>query len=75
MTKDEKTDGGKMKHLLDARETRKIKWVLCQADLNGGHEIIKDVVGVPYPLKTVVSAAGDTVTVITSYPLKKGRKK
>jgi len=41
----------------------------------GEHEIIRDVVGAHYPLKIVVSVAGDTATVITSYPLKKGRKK
>jgi len=41
----------------------------------GEHEIIKNVVFVQYPLKIVVSVAGDTATVITSYPLKKGRKK
>ena len=28
-----------------------------------------------YPLKIVVSVEGDTVTVITNYTLKKGRKK
>jgi len=41
----------------------------------GEHEIIKDVECLQYPLKIVVSVAGDTVTVITNYPLKKGRKK
>ncbi len=41
----------------------------------GEHEIIRDVVGAQYPLKIVVSVAGDTATVISSYPLKKGRKK
>lgn len=42
---------------------------LCQGD----HEIIRDVAGFQYPLKIVVSVAGDTATVITNYPLKKGR--
>jgi len=41
----------------------------------GEHEIIRDVAGFQYPLKIVVSVAGDTATVITNYPLKKGRKK
>lgn len=41
----------------------------------GEHEIIKDVSGLKYPLKVVVSIAGDLITVITNYPLKKGRKK
>lgn len=39
----------------------------------GEHEIIKDV-GQKYPLKIVVSVNKDTVSVITNYPLKKGRK-
>jgi len=39
----------------------------------GEHEIIRDVTGFQYPLKIVVSIAGDTATVITNYPLKKGR--
>lgn len=41
----------------------------------GEHEIIKDVSGLKYSLKVVVSIAGDLITVITNYPLKKGRKK
>ena len=41
----------------------------------GEHEIIKDVPGFQYPLKIVVSVEGDKVTVITNYPLKKGRGK
>ena len=41
----------------------------------GEHEIIKNVPGFKYPLKVVVSVKGDTLTVITNYPLKKGRRK
>lgn len=41
----------------------------------GEHEIIRDVPGFRYPLKIVVSVEGDKVTVITNYPLKKGRGK
>lgn len=41
----------------------------------GKHEIIKDVPGFKYPLKIIVSVELDTLTVITSYPLKKGREK
>jgi hypothetical protein len=41
----------------------------------GEHEIIKDVPGFKYPLKIVVSVEEDLITVITNYPLKKGRKK
>jgi len=43
-------------------------------DLNQGeHEVIKDVSGFRYPIKIVVAVEGDIITVITSYPLKKGR--
>ena len=42
--------------------------------IQGNQEIIKDVQGFKYPLKIVVSVEGDIVTVITNYPLKKGRK-
>jgi hypothetical protein len=41
----------------------------------GEHEIIKNVTGFRYSLKIVVSIERDTVTVITNYPLKKGRGK
>lgn len=41
----------------------------------GEHEIIKDVSGFKYPLKIVVSVEEDLTTVVTNYPLKKGRKK
>ncbi|MEK6690762.1 MAG: hypothetical protein AABY78_05620 [Nitrospirota bacterium] len=41
----------------------------------GEHEIVRNITGFQYPLKIVVSVKGDTVTVITNYPLKKGRKK
>ncbi len=41
----------------------------------GEQEIIRDVVGFQYPLKIVVSIEKDAATVITNYPLKKGRKK
>jgi hypothetical protein len=43
--------------------------------LQGEHEIIKNVAGIEYPLKIVVSVEKDTITVITNYPLKKGRKR
>ncbi len=43
--------------------------------LQGEHELIRNVGGFQYSLKIVVSVAGDTITVITNYPLKKGRKK
>ncbi len=42
---------------------------------HGEHEIIRNVEGLTYQLKIVVSVKGGTATVITNYPLKKGRKK
>ena len=42
--------------------------------IQGNQEIIEDVQGFKYPLKIIVSVEGDIVTVITNYPLKKGRK-
>jgi hypothetical protein len=41
----------------------------------GEHEIIREVPGFKYPLKIVVSVEENLMTVITNYPLKKGRKK
>jgi len=40
----------------------------------GEHEIIEDVIGFEVPLKIAVAVEGEIVTVITNYPLKKGRK-
>lgn len=39
----------------------------------GIHEIIANVEGFRFPLKIVVAVEGATMTVITNYPLKKGR--
>jgi len=41
----------------------------------GENVLVREVRGISYPLKIVVSIEGDTITVITIYPLKKGRKK
>jgi hypothetical protein len=50
--------------------------ILASMNLHQGeHEIIKDVADIAYPLKIVVSVEKDTITVITNYPLKKGRRK
>jgi hypothetical protein len=50
--------------------------ILTNMNLHRGEqEIIKDVEGFKYPLKIVVSVEKDLTTVITNYPLKKGRKK
>jgi sulfur carrier protein ThiS len=52
-----------------------IEEILKDLDFQDGeHEIIKDVQGFEYPKKVVVSVEGDMLTVITSYPLKKGRR-
>jgi len=52
-----------------------VSGILAKMNLHPGeHEIINDI-GQMYPLKIVVSVKKDTVTVITNYPLKKGRKK
>ena len=41
----------------------------------GKHDIIKDVKGFKYPLKIVIDIQKEIMTVITNYPLKKGKKK
>ena len=41
----------------------------------GNHEITRDVLGFGYPLKLVISVQQNVATVITVYPLKKGRRK
>jgi hypothetical protein len=51
-----------------------IREILSDIDLSeGGHEIIKNVAGFKYPIKTVVAVEGTTITVVTNYPLKKGK--
>ncbi|OGP95207.1 MAG: hypothetical protein A2157_06600 [Deltaproteobacteria bacterium RBG_16_47_11] len=53
-----------------------ITGILTNMNLHQGErEIIKDVEGIKYPLKVVVSVEKHLTTVITNYPLKKGRKK
>ena len=50
--------------------------ILENIDLSSGqHEIIKDVSGFKLPLKIVIAVENGTITVITAYPLKRGRKK
>ena len=52
-----------------------IEEILKNVDLQDGeHDIIKDLQGFSYPIKIVVSIEGDKLTVITNYPLKKGRR-
>lgn len=53
-----------------------VKAILGNMNLRRGeHEIIKKVAGWEYPLKIVISVEKDVITVITNYPLRKGRKK
>lgn len=40
----------------------------------GEQEVVRNITGFQYPLKIVISVEANTVTVITNYPLKKGRK-
>ena len=50
--------------------------ILRGANLQQGkNEIIKNVVGFKYPLKVIAVVDRGLTTVISSYPLKKGRKK
>jgi hypothetical protein len=43
--------------------------------LEGKHEILQDIEGFEYPIKIVVVAEKDILTIITNYPYKKGAKK
>ena len=52
----------------------KIVDVLNDRELSQGeHEIIEKIAGIEYMVKIVVRVEDDIITVITSYPLKKGR--
>lgn len=60
--------------LYDISESE-IENFLSDLDLEDGeHELIEDFPGFKYPIKIVVSVENDIITVITNYPLKKGRK-
>ena len=50
--------------------------ILQNIELSQGmHEIIKNVEGFEYPLKIIIAVENDITTVVTNYPLRKGRKK
>ncbi len=52
-----------------------IRKILEDMDLDEGeHEFIKDISGFTFPIKIVV-VVEDVATVVTNYPLKKGRRK
>jgi hypothetical protein len=50
--------------------------VLENKDLShqGMTEIVENVEGFKYPLKIVAAVEDDIITIVTNYPLKKGRK-
>lgn len=51
-----------------------IEEILADSKLNDGeHELIRNIAGFKYPIKIVVSVENHIITVITNYPLKKGR--
>ena len=51
-----------------------IEKILADSELNDGeHGLIRDIAGFKYPIKIVISVENDIMTVITNYPLKKGR--
>ncbi len=51
-----------------------IREILSDTDFSEGeHEVVKDVTGFRYPIKTLVAVESGTITVITNYPLKKGK--
>jgi hypothetical protein len=51
-----------------------IENILVNMDLTQGeHEVIKNVSSFRYPIKIVVAVESDIITIITNYPLKKGR--
>jgi hypothetical protein len=49
--------------------------IVESAHLTAGEQIINKDIGLKFPLKIAVSVEEFTATVITAYPLKKGRKK
>lgn len=52
-----------------------IKEILHDLSLEDGeHEIIRDISGFKFPIKVVAVVKKGIVSVITNYPLKKGRK-
>jgi hypothetical protein len=52
-----------------------VEEILRDCDLkNGEHEIISNISGFKYPIKIVVAVEDNIMTVITNYPLKKGKE-
>jgi len=56
-------------------EENVVEEILREENLvQGKHAVIRSLPGFIYPLKIVVVVEGDVVTVVTNYPLKKGRQ-
>lgn len=52
-----------------------VEKILADSDISDGdHEIIRNVSGFKYPIKIVVAVESGIGTIITNYPLKKGRE-
>ncbi len=52
-----------------------IEKIIMDSDLTDGeNKLIRNIFGLNYPIKVVVSVENDIATVITNYPLKKGRE-
>ena len=60
--------------LYDISESEIEKFVTNLDLKEGEHELIADFPGFKYPIKIIISVENNIVTVITNYPLKKGRK-
>jgi len=53
-----------------------VKRIVETSNLNEGeNELIEDISGFKFPIKIVVTLENDTATIVTNYPLKKGRRK
>jgi len=53
-----------------------IRKILEATDLDEGeYELVKDISGFMFPIKIVVVVEEEVATVVTNYPLKKGRRK
>jgi hypothetical protein len=59
--------------LYEIQETT-IEKILADFDAGEGkHELIKSIEGFKYPIKIVISVGNGIITVVTAYPLKRGR--
>ena len=42
---------------------------------NGKHEVVEIIDKIKYPLKVIFVVENETITIVTNYPLKKGKEK